>query len=64
LQVKVTGAWTKELPASGTFDMGFQFMDLTEEAWDRLTEFIQAEMKKEDPKKTLDLSSIWTFGKP
>ena len=63
LDMAVTVAWVKELPASGTFDMGFQFVDLTEEHWVRLTEFIQAEVKKVEPTKTLDLSSPWQFGK-
>jgi hypothetical protein len=63
LDVTVKVAWVKELPASGTFDMGFQFEDLSEEHWNRLTDFIQAEVKKVEPTKTLDLSSPWTFGK-
>lgn len=63
LETQVTVAWIKELPASGTFDMGFQFTELSEENWLRLTDFIQAELKKVEPAKTLDLSSPWTFGK-
>ena len=64
LEMQVAVAWSKLLPASGTFDMGFQFTDLTEEHWARLTQFIQAELTKTEPAKALDLSSIWTFGKP
>lgn len=63
LDMTVSVAWVKELPASGTFDMGFQFVELSEEHWQRLTDFIQAEVKKVEPSKTLDLSSPWQFGK-
>ncbi len=60
LQAKV--AWQKELAVSGMFEIGFQFIDMSDEDAQRLDDFIRKEAHREEG-KVLDLSSPWKFGK-
>ena len=60
LQAKV--AWQKELAVSGMFEIGFQFVDMSDEDAQRLEDFIRKEAHREEG-KVLDLSSPWKFGK-
>lgn len=60
LQAKV--AWQKELAVSGMFEIGFQFLDMSDGDAQRLEEFIRKEAHREEG-KVLDLSSPWKFGK-
>ena len=59
-QAKV--AWQKELAVSGMFEIGFQFLDMSDEDAQRLEDFIRKEAQREEG-KVVDLSSPWKFGK-
>lgn len=56
-------AWRKELPASGTFDHGFELLDLDDAQGDRLDAFLQTELEKQRQPSTVDLKSPWSFGR-
>lgn len=60
LQARV--AWQKELAVSGMFEIGFQFLDMSDADAQRLEDFIRREGKREEG-KAVDLSSPWKFGK-
>lgn len=60
IQAKV--AWQKELAVSGMFEIGFQFVEMSDHDAERLEAFIRKEAHKEEG-KTLDLSSPWKFGR-
>ncbi|MFN8606218.1 MAG: PilZ domain-containing protein [Vulcanimicrobiota bacterium] len=62
LMIQAKVAWQKELAVSGMFEIGFQFLDMSDEDARRLEDFIVKEAKREEG-KTLDLSSPWKFGK-
>ncbi|MBX3167992.1 MAG: PilZ domain-containing protein [Candidatus Eremiobacteraeota bacterium] len=55
-------AWQKELAVSGMFEIGFQFLDMSDADAQRLEDFIRKEAHREEG-KVLDLSSPWKFGK-
>lgn len=63
INLKAKIAWQRELTLSGMFEIGFEFVDLALEDQERLESFIEAERTKVIPQKTLDLGSIWKFGK-
>ena len=60
LQAKV--AWQRELAVSGMFEIGFQFVDMSDQDAQRLEDFIRKEAQREEG-KPLDLSSPWKFGR-
>lgn len=62
LSMQARVAWQKELAVSGMFEIGFQFLDMTDEDAQRLEDFIRKEAQREEG-KVLDLSSPWKFGK-
>ena len=63
LELKAKIAWQRELTLSGMFEIGFEFVDVSAADSQRLESFIEAERKKAEPPKNLDLTSIWKFGK-
>ena len=62
LDIRAKVAWQKELPLSGMFEIGFQFLHMSDEDSARLDKFIKGESTKVET-KTLDLTSPWSFGK-
>ena len=62
LEIQVKVAWQKELAVSGMFEIGFQFLDMSEDDAQRLEDFILREGRREEG-KAIDLSSPWKFGK-
>ncbi len=56
-------AWRNELKASGTFDHGFELLDLDEEQGTRLEAFLKAELEKQRQSAPVDLKSPWSFGR-
>ena len=63
LELRAKIAWQRELTLSGMFEIGFEFVDVSPEDSQRLETFIEVERKRVEPQKTLDLTSIWKFGK-
>lgn len=63
LEIEARVAWQKELTVSGMFEIGFQFLSMSEDDNLRLEEFMVAETQKVEPSKPLDLSSPWKFGR-
>lgn len=64
LELQARIAWQRELTLSGLFEVGLEFVELSESNKTRIEDFIEAERSKKEPSKTLDLSSIWKFGQP
>ena len=62
LEMQVKIAWQKELVVSGMFEVGFQFLEMSDEDARRLEEFIAREAHREEG-RPVDLSSPWKFGK-
>jgi len=62
LMVQVKVAWQKELAVSGMFEIGFEFVEMSDDDAERLEGFIRKEAQKEEG-KPLDLSSPWKFGR-
>ncbi len=53
--------WVKELPMSGLFQFGFEFLDISDEERLRLDTFIEAERTLSNrPTATVDLGRPWT----
>ena len=65
LAIEAKVAWQKELKVSGMFEIGLAFTHLSEQDYQRLDLFIEAERAKlaAPAQKTLDLESIWKFAK-
>lgn len=64
LQIQARVAWQKELAVSGMFEVGFQFLSMSDEDQQRLDAFMQEESRPVAESKPLDLSSPYKFGKP
>lgn len=62
LETQVKVAWQKELALSGMFEIGFQFLTMSEADQERLDDFIITESKPSQA-SPVDLSSPWKFGK-
>ena len=62
LDLKARIAWQRELTMSGLFEVGLEFVELSEEHQSQIELFIETERHKKEPTKTLDLASIWKFG--
>jgi c-di-GMP-binding flagellar brake protein YcgR len=62
LELQARIAWQRELKMSGLFEVGLEFVELSEENRSRIELFIETERHKKEPSKTLDLASIWKFG--
>ena len=63
LEIEARVAWQKELTVSGMFEVGFEFLSMSEEDRGRLDHFMVTETQKVEPSKPLDLSSPWRFGR-
>ncbi|MEW6284075.1 MAG: PilZ domain-containing protein [Candidatus Eremiobacterota bacterium] len=63
IEARVAIRWQRELAVSGMFELGFEFLQLDELPWKRLSEFIRVELEKASKTVPLDLSSPWRFGK-
>ena len=62
LDLKARIAWQRELTMSGLFEVGLEFVELSEENKCHIETFIETERNKKEPSKSLDLASIWKFG--
>jgi c-di-GMP-binding flagellar brake protein YcgR len=62
LDLKARIAWQRELTMSGLFEVGLEFVELSEENKRHIESFIETERNKKEPSKSLDLASIWKFG--
>jgi len=63
LQIRARVAWQKELAVSGMFEVGFQFLSMSQEDQERLDLFMDQESRPVES-KPLDLSTPYKFGKP
>lgn len=63
LSIQARIAWQKELSVSGMFEVGFEFLEMSEEDRGRLEGFMERERTREEP-KPLDLSSPWKWSNP
>ncbi len=54
-------AWQRALVASGTFEVGFEFVNLSDEKAAQLDQFIETERQKPDPGRPTEPLALWTF---
>jgi hypothetical protein len=61
INLKAKLAWQKQLIASGTFEIGFEFVDLGDEKASLLEQFIESERQKPEPTRPAEPLALWTF---
>lgn len=61
INLKAKLAWQKQLIASGTFEIGFEFVDMSDETASMLEQFIENERHKPEPTRPTEPLALWTF---
>lgn len=61
INLKAKLAWQRQLIASGTFEVGFEFVEMGDEKAGLLEAFIESERHKPEPNRPGEPLALWTF---